>query len=145
MRPLVRLVDLSISFLLSRCIISEFGIQNLETVGIGLPAALAALLVVPLIRMAAPPAQFAAVAEEKAKIPLVPLQALVEIDARHVPGRADGRGMVSRHWPKRTRHFLSARDRLLGPFQAGVEVATSGPSGESNFKLSGPECKAGRG
>ena len=65
--------------------------QSPEFVGIGPPVALAALLVVPLKRVATPPRGFAAVAEERAKVPLVPLKSLVEVAARHVTGRKEGR------------------------------------------------------
>jgi hypothetical protein len=65
--------------------------QSPELVGIGPPVALAALLVVPLKRVATSPRVFAAVAEERAKVPLVPLKSLVEVDARHVTGRKEGK------------------------------------------------------
>jgi hypothetical protein len=71
--------------------ILKIAIQSPELVGIGPPVAHAALLVVPLKRVSTMPRGFAAVAEEGAKVPLVPLKSLVEVDARHVAGRGEGR------------------------------------------------------
>lgn len=69
------------------------GLQSLEISGIGPPFARVALLIVPLIRVAAFLRSLAAVAVEEAKVSLIPLQAIVEVDARHVSGQAaEGKG-----------------------------------------------------